>query len=122
MKLRIKGNSLRYRLTKSEVARLADVKYIEEATHLPQGTLLYSLQCKSGIDKLYADFTGNKITMYVPLDFVKDWVTNDVVGIQSTIPLESNGTLFLLLEKDFVCLDETFEDQSDNYDNPNKSC
>ena len=30
--------------------------------------------------------------------------------------------LFLLIEKDFVCLDHTFEDQSDNYPNPNKLC
>jgi len=30
--------------------------------------------------------------------------------------------LHLLLEKDFVCLDNTAEDQSDNYPNPNKAC
>jgi hypothetical protein len=30
--------------------------------------------------------------------------------------------LFLLIEKDFVCLDNTFEDQSDNYPNPNAVC
>ena len=28
----------------------------------------------------------------------------------------------LLIEKDFVCLDHTLEDQSDNYANPNKVC
>jgi len=27
-----------------------------------------------------------------------------------------------LVEKDFICLDETTEDQSDNYENPNKTC
>jgi len=27
-----------------------------------------------------------------------------------------------LLEKDFVCLDHTTEDQSDNYENPNTTC
>jgi len=31
-------------------------------------------------------------------------------------------TLYLLLEKDFVCLDETHEDQADNFENPNKTC
>jgi len=30
--------------------------------------------------------------------------------------------LKLLLEKDFVCLDDTDEDQSDQYDNPNAKC
>jgi hypothetical protein len=30
--------------------------------------------------------------------------------------------LFLLVEKDFVCLDNTVEDQSDNYPNPNAVC
>jgi hypothetical protein len=32
--------------------------------------------------------------------------------------MENGKELFLLLEKDFVCLDETIEDQSDNYPNP----
>jgi hypothetical protein len=26
------------------------------------------------------------------------------------------------VEKDFVCLDHTDEDQSDNYPNPNRTC
>jgi hypothetical protein len=35
------------------------------------------------------------------------------------IGFENNyGGLFLLVEKDFTCLDEVAEDQSDNYPNP----
>jgi hypothetical protein len=38
------------------------------------------------------------------------------------MPLGNGQSLKLLLEKDFVCLDHTDEDQSDNYPNPNKTC
>jgi len=43
-----------------------------------------------------------------------------VVGFNAKMPVAENGSLYLLLEKDFVCLDETTEDQNDNYENPNK--
>jgi hypothetical protein len=36
------------------------------------------------------------------------------------MPFFEDNSLYLLVEKDFVCLDETSEDQSDNYENPNK--
>jgi hypothetical protein len=38
------------------------------------------------------------------------------------MPVSENDTLYLLLEKDFVCLDETMESQNDHYENPNKTC
>ena len=46
------------------------------------------------------------------------WANSDRVGLQHTNLMENGKELFLLVEKDFVCLDETIEDQSDNYPNP----
>ena len=43
-------------------------------------------------------------------------------GFQHKQALSNGKELFLLVEKDFVCLDNTFEDQSDNYPNPNAHC
>ena len=121
MKLRIKGNSLRIRLTKTEVSKLAEAGYLEEQTRFLNQNFIYALQ-RTEADELSATFESNKITMLVPALFTKDWPVNSIVGLDTKMPLPGNESLYLLVEKDFVCLDHTTEDQSDNYENPNKTC
>ena len=122
MKLRIKGNSLRYRLSRSEVSTIASLGYIEEQTQFGENTFMYALQKKDEGDRLSASFDQNKITMFVPAKLLYGWPENNVVGFNTNMELTENNSLFLLLEKDFICLDETTDDQSDNYENPNKTC
>jgi hypothetical protein len=121
MKMRIQGNSLRMRLTRSEVEKLADTGYLEEQTLFAGNKFVYAVRSVNG-NELSATLDTNKITMFVPKELIKDWPENNVVGFNANIPVTENDTLYLLLEKDFVCLDETTEDQSDNYENPNKTC
>ncbi|MEP7107894.1 MAG: hypothetical protein ABI760_07925 [Ferruginibacter sp.] len=122
MKIRIKGNSLRIRLSRSEVNKLAVESYLEEQTSFSNSSLVYALQASPAGDQLSADFNNNKITMFVPETLIKDWPVNTIVGFEATMPLTDTGTLYLLLEKDFMCFDATTEDQSDSYENPNKTC
>jgi hypothetical protein len=49
----------------------------------------------------------------MPELMAKNWATTEKVGFE-----ETNGPLYLLVEKDFKCLDNVAEDQSDNYPNP----
>ena len=120
MKLRIKGNSLRLRLTKTEVERICNEVYIEERTHFSENDLTYTLE-KVNTDKLSAEFNGNNITVFIPGKFVNGWFENDVTGF-SNIDSADKRELQITVEKDFKCLDRTAEDQSDNYENPNQSC
>ena len=122
MKLRIKANSLRIRLTRSEVEKLANTGYLEEQTIFANNKFIYALQSVDDANELSATLASNKITMFVPKKLINGWPENNVVGFNAKMPLAENESLFLLLEKDFVCLDETTEDQSDNYENPNKTC
>jgi hypothetical protein len=122
MKLRIKGNSLRIRLTKTEVSKLAETGCLEEHTIFPDNTFIYCLKAADKMTEMQAIFESNKITVLVPTNFTKDWPGNNVIGLDTKMPLPGNDSLYLLVEKDFVCLDETHEDQSDHYENPNKSC
>ena len=121
MKLRIKGNSLRIRLTKTEVSKLAQTGYLEEQTSFSNNLFIYAVQKTDAAD-LSATFENNKITIFVPASFIEDWVGNSIVGLDTKMPISQTESLYLLIEKDFVCLDETNEDQSDNYNNPNKNC
>ena len=122
MKLRIKGNSLRIRLTKTEVSNLAETGYLEEQTLFPNNHLIYALQSNAQAPELFASFRNNKITIHVPESFTKEWPANNIVGLDTKMPISETESLYLLVEKDFVCLDETTEDQSDNFENPNKNC
>lgn len=122
MKLRIKGNSLRIRLNKTEVSTIETTGYLQEETWLGNNCFVYALQRVDEGDTLTAALEENKMIMYVPAALTKDWPANDIIGFDAHIPLANNKTLYLLLEKDFICLDETTEDQSDNYENPNKAC
>lgn len=118
MKIRIKGNSIRYRLTRSEVEMLKNEGYLKEQTSFNQGVFTYEIKAKSDIPALSASFRENTITLLFPIDEKDSWPYTKRVGFENLLKLEDGSELHLLLEKDFVCMDETVEDQSDNYPNP----
>lgn len=122
MKIRIRGNSVRYRLTQSEVKQLSQTGKLSEATCFGANTLWYNLEAKEGIETLQASLEGSTITMYMPIQDAREWYDIDRIGYENTVALTPETGLFLLVEKDFACLDHTNEDQSDNYPNPNKTC
>ncbi len=123
MKIRIKGNSIRYRLTKTDVSNFGKYGFIEEKTEfLNDHTFQYRLEIKPGITNLQAYYSANRICIFVPEHIASEWTTRDVVGYEHKMDIGQGKELFLLIEKDFVCIDHTFEDQSDNYPNPNKTC
>lgn len=122
MKIRIRGNSVRYRLDKLEVARFAETGELVETTQLVGGVFTYILRRSSQVETLSAQWQDNSIVFLMPEDIAKEWVETEEVGFQHKLPLENGESLFLLIEKDFVCIDNTFEDQSNNYPNPNLEC
>lgn len=123
MKIRIKGNSVRMRLSRSEVEQFGKEGYLEEQTMFVNGTFTYALRQQHDGEELTAGIDGNKVTMYVPEKIAIEWASNDIVGFNANMPLPNGEHLFLLLEKDFKCIDAAVaEDQSDNYDNPLTSC
>lgn len=122
MKIRIKENTLRYRLSKSEVAKLAEDGMLEQRTEFFSGSLLYAIH-ETEKKNLSADFIQNTITLYVPKKLLQQWAETDDVGIDFKMPLPNGYILYLLLEKDFKCIDmDAKEDQSDYFENPLKTC
>jgi len=112
MKIRIKGNSLRYRLTRTDIDTFTKNGYLEEQTNFGGDKLIYAI--KSGeTDNLSATFKNNNITLLMPAHMVKEWAETERVGFEN-----KTNDFFLLVEKDFKCLDSVDEDQSDNYPNP----
>ncbi|MFI5151241.1 MAG: DUF7009 family protein [Bacteroidia bacterium] len=122
MKLRIKGNALRLRITQSELDTFAQKGKLEECIEFGENTLRYRLLADTNRVTLSADFASCCITVYVPESIKEEWVTTDRTGFSSRIATSKGKELFLLIEKDFVCLDNTLEDQSDNFPNPKAVC
>jgi hypothetical protein len=113
MKIRIKGNSVRFRLTQSEVKQLCERGSVKEQTKLGDKTFGYEVIMDAERNQLSAEFKNETVTLFLPKTLGKDWYENNEVGFE-----HQQNELYLLLEKDFTCLDNTMEDQSDNYPNP----
>ena len=122
MKIRIQGNSIRIRLSKTEVDTLSDGGFLEDQTSFGNTSFIYRLKSKADQSALSATYEDHQITMYVPEKFLSDWPDNNIVGLDANMPVGETKTLYLLLEKDFKCLDNVSEDQSDNFENPKKTC
>lgn len=117
MKLRIKGNMVRLRLTKSEVDYFSIHKKIEETVDFPENNFVYSLN-NLPVENIEVSFDNNKLSVNLPSTFAEKWVTTNLISCSGEMRLKNGKSIYLLIEKDFKCLDETVEDQSDNYENP----
>lgn len=118
MKIRIRGNSLRYRLTKTEVETFCATGLYTETTDFNTQKFTYELRAKKNLVELQADFIDRTITVWVPEKETSNWAESSKVGFKNEFKLNTGKTISLLVEKDFVCLDERDEDESDNYPNP----
>lgn len=123
MKIRIKGNTIRLRLSRSEVAIFEKTGILEERTEFADGVFMYALQAGALDSAITASLVGSRITVTVPAQQAAQWAASDLVGLSHTMDTGNGGTLALLIEKDFKCIDAAVsEDQSDNFEHPTKTC
>jgi predicted transcriptional regulator len=124
MKIRMQGNSIRLRLSQGEVHLLGETGRVEESVRFgpnPDNTLTCALESGS-VPTLHATFSQGLITVHVPSEKIREWVSTDLVGMEDTMAVREGLSLRILIEKDFRCLSERGEDESDNFPNPNQTC
>jgi len=115
VKLRIRGNSLRLRLTQKEVAQLGDGGRVESFIEFGPGrTLVYLLEGSFHATVVTANFDGQAIRVMVPMQVLTEWIESDQVSIEAL----SQGGVQLLVEKDFQCLHQSGEQDADAYPHP----
>lgn len=120
MKLRIRDNTLRFRLGKKEVQLLFENGSISSEVKLgisPNSTFTYVLEHAS-VEARHLDFIQGKITCVIPTAEIEKWVQSEQVGIYHSIEIEEGYVLELVLEKDFKCLIERIDDDDDGFHNP----
>ena len=93
MKLRIKGNSIRIRLSKTEVDELVSGSSLQETTSFGKNSFGYAVHPIDHGTMLTASYDMNTISFYVPEALLKNWSANSVVGFESKMPLEGSGHL-----------------------------
>jgi len=119
MKLRIKGPTLRLRLTQGEIRALLEEGVVEERVPFaPGASLVYRLRRDGRSGEISASFRNGVVEILVPEDNAREWCTSDLVTLahEQAVP---DGALRITLEKDFACLESREgEDDSDNFPNP----
>lgn len=120
MKLRIRGDSIRLRLTKTDVATLVERGTVAESMRMaPNATFEYRLTADRESRDARVALNGSVLEVRLPKDQVGRWADSNDVGIDT---MQANGSetgLLVLVEKDFPCLTaRPNEDDSDAFDRP----
>jgi hypothetical protein len=121
MKLRIKGNSLRLRVSRSELAHFQAGGRIEETIHFtaaPEATLTYALESALKPSPVSVRYGSREVTVILSRDRARIWGAQSEVGVYTTLDMGAAGSLEVVVEKDFACLDRGDEDNSDTFANP----
>jgi|tagenome__1003787_1003787.scaffolds.fasta_scaffold20702734_1 hypothetical protein len=120
MKLRIKGNSLRVRVTPSEMMRLLETGRIEETIHFApdkSARLTYALEHARDASSLGLRYSPQEIAVIISSQELRRWAHAEDVGLYAQVHT-SHGPLQLAVEKDFACLDKNDAENADTFPNP----
>ena len=114
MKIRIKDNSIRFRLAQDEVTCFVNSGEVFSKSELGGETLIYGLK-KSNNSEIECSYNTNRIIVTVPTPLLTNWDTDERVGFRHT----TQEGLFILIEKDWQCMKPRInEDESNLYVNP----
>ena len=122
MKLRLKNNSVRLRLTQNEIDLFNDSGHVEETIEFgvePHQQFVYRLESSADTESMRAIFEDNRITIFLPKTQADEWANTRQIGVESSQEIGGGKTLRLLIEKDFACLEpRAGEDDADAFPHP----
>ena len=124
MKVRISGNSIRFRLKQPEVSYFQQHGNLTEVTAFgpaPADQLRFILEV-SAAPELAVHFEGSATTIRVPQELADKWTGTALVGFDGMVDTGKGQQMALLVEKDFACLDAPEEANAGTYPNPNAAC
>jgi hypothetical protein len=127
MKLRIRGNSIRLRLSQREVSSLIAEGVIHESVYfsaVPADCLTYSVQLSPNTPAPSASHNNGNILVVLPRVLAVQWANSDQTGITHAKSLGDGNDLRIVVEKDFRCPQpRPEEDEADNFPHPDpESC
>jgi hypothetical protein len=121
MKLRIKGNSMRLRVSRSELEHFLSGGRIEETIRFaadPKAKLTYALESTLQASAVRVRYEPQEVTVVLSDDQARIWGRESEVGVYAAVDIGPAGSLEITIEKDFACLDRSDEENGDTFDNP----
>ena len=118
MKIRIRGNSVRYRLDKKDIETLQKQQQVAETTTI--GTASLQFIVKAGGPAI--SLQNTVVTLAIPAEQLSTWTNTEQVGFSMELPNPDGSVVNILVEKDFKCLTERNEDETMAFENPAKTC
>ena len=120
MKLRVRDNSIRLRLTQAEVELVRADGLVRGRVPLAgSNNFDYVLESSPATVKSEAHISNNVLTVRVPEAEILSWSDSDEVSISATQLVDGGDELTILVEKDFACLaPREGEDETNMYPHP----
>jgi hypothetical protein len=120
LKLRVRDNSIRLRLTQSEVESVRTVGLVRgRVPFAGSSNFDYVLESSPATVKPEAHISNNVLTVRIPEAEIISWSNSDEVSIAASQALDGGDQLSILVEKDFACLaPREGEDETDMYPHP----
>jgi hypothetical protein len=124
MKLRIKGDSFRLRVSPTEMTRLLQSGRVAETIRFgpqPDEKLTYALL--TDVDQtpscsaMTIRYRPQEVSVLVPAEQARAWARGSQVGLYAEVNT-GGAQLELAVEKDFACLDKNDEENQDTFPNP----
>jgi hypothetical protein len=125
MKVRISGNSLRFRVSRSDLASLQSGKRVQTTIHFapqPDANFTYVLERSVTVQSIAVRYLPGEVTAILPTAQADLWSATDQVGIYETLNIGNAETLDLIIEKDFACIDGSDAQNVDTFPNPSIAC
>jgi len=120
MKLRIRGNSLRLRISQTEMQRLLTDGAIADTIcfgSAPDARLTYVLTHRAAEDELGVEYRQQTVSVVLSTRAATAWAQGDEVGVYGSAAT-ANGPLEVMVEKDYACLDGNDPVDQDAFPNP----
>ena len=113
MKLRIRGNSVRVRLDRKDLAELLEhgrvldvLRFGPSSNH----TFTYAVVAGSAPPgRPHAQYYAGLLVVTIDFGDAREWAAGEQVGFDHALAVEG-GTVRVILEKDFACLDRPAAD------------
>ena len=120
MKLRVLDNSIRLRLTRSEVELVRTDGLVRgRVAFAGRNSFDYILESSPATVKPEAHISNNVLTVRIPEAEILSWANSEEVSISASQILDGGDQLSILVEKDFACLaPREGEDETDMYPHP----
>jgi hypothetical protein len=121
MKLRLTGNSIRQRLLRSEVMRFVETGRLDEKVHFAAGDeafFIYALEHEPGLADVQVRYKSSEVVVVLSRAIALSWAGTEQTGVYATVEAGTHGSLSVVVEKDFACLDLSDADNEDTFPNP----